>query len=115
MKTYLTVNRIEFIVTYRCNAHCAHCQVDDETRRSRPAAIEADLAAQIVRRICTAYEPRSVMTFGGEPLLYPDVVCAIHAAATACGIPRRDIITNAGVPRSATAARTRRCPRRWTF
>jgi hypothetical protein len=105
MNPYLAVNRIEFEVTYRCNAHCAHCQVDDETRRSRPAAIDADLAAHIVRRVCEVYQPRSVMTFGGEPLLYPDVVCTVHAAATQCGIPQRDVITNAGVPRSADAAR----------
>jgi hypothetical protein len=105
MSAYLTVNRIEFVVTYRCNAHCIHCQVDDETHRTRPAAIDADLAAQIVRRVCEVYEPRSVMTFGGEPLLYPDVVCAVHAAAAECGIPHRDVITNAGVPRPADTAR----------
>jgi hypothetical protein len=40
------------------------------------------------------------MTFGGEPLLYPDVVCAIHKVATDCGIGRREIITNAGWPHS---------------
>jgi MoaA/NifB/PqqE/SkfB family radical SAM enzyme len=39
------------------------------------------------------------MTFGGEPLLYADVVCAIHQAAMQCGIPSRQIITNAGFPR----------------
>jgi hypothetical protein len=105
MNPTLTVNRIEFVVTYRCNAHCAHCQVDDETRRSRPASIEPDLAARIVRRLCEAYQPGSVMTFGGEPLLYPDAVCAVHTAARDCGIPSRSIITNAGVPRLAASAR----------
>ena len=40
------------------------------------------------------------MTFGGEPLLFPEVVCAIHEAAKDCGIGRREIITNAGYPRS---------------
>jgi MoaA/NifB/PqqE/SkfB family radical SAM enzyme len=34
------------------------------------------------------------MTFGGEPLLYPDVVCAIHHEATKMGIPTRQVITN---------------------
>ena len=34
------------------------------------------------------------MTFGGEPLLYPGDVCAIHKAATELGIAKRQIITN---------------------
>jgi len=34
------------------------------------------------------------MTFGGEPLLYADTVCKIHAAARDCGILDRSIITN---------------------
>ena len=45
------------------------------------------------------------MTFGGERLLYPDVVCAIHATATECGIPRREVITNAGAPRTEDKSR----------
>ena len=39
------------------------------------------------------------MTFGGEPLLYPETVCAIHKAATECDIPRRQIITNGYFPK----------------
>ena len=34
------------------------------------------------------------MTFGGEPLLYPDVVCAVHRKAAERGIPTRQLITN---------------------
>lgn len=34
------------------------------------------------------------MTFGGEPLLYPEIVCKIHKAAKEMGIPKRDVITN---------------------
>ena len=45
------------------------------------------------------------MTFGGEPLLFPEVVCAIHETAKFCGIVRREIITNAGYPRSETGFR----------
>jgi MoaA/NifB/PqqE/SkfB family radical SAM enzyme len=40
------------------------------------------------------FEIGSVMCFGGEPLLYPEVVCSIISEAYECGIPRRDIITN---------------------
>lgn len=34
------------------------------------------------------------MTFGGEPLLYPDVICKIHSVAKKMNIPQRQLITN---------------------
>ena len=34
------------------------------------------------------------MTFGGEPLLYPETVCKIHSAAKEMNIPKRELITN---------------------
>lgn len=34
------------------------------------------------------------MTLGGEPLLYPDVVCKIHKTAFGLGIEKRQLITN---------------------
>jgi hypothetical protein len=105
MSAFVDVHRLEFVVTYRCNSFCKHCFVDQDKRRSAPAAIDRDLAVEIVQRVTQAYQPASIMTFGGEPLLYPDVVCAIHATAAACGIPERQVITNAGVPRSAAKAR----------
>ena len=40
------------------------------------------------------YNIESVMTFGGEPLLYPDTVYEIHKAATEINIPKRQLITN---------------------
>jgi hypothetical protein len=100
----MNLRRIEFEVTYRCNSHCKHCQVEENKRSLVPAAIDADLAVKIVRKISRVYHPGSVMTFGGEPLLYLDVVCAIHQAAMQCGIPSRQIITNAGVPHSESLA-----------
>jgi len=99
----IRIHRLEFSVTYRCNAHCKHCQVGQDKRTSRPAAIDGELAARIVHRVASVYPLRSLMTFGGEPLLFPDVVCAIHAAAAQHGIPHRSIITNAGTPRSKAA------------
>lgn len=99
MSQFLTVHRIEFPVTYCCNSRCKHCQLGPSKRALRPAAIEAGLAARIVRDAAAAYPVHSVMTWGGEPLLFPDVVCAIHAAARESGIPFRQIISNIGWPR----------------
>ena len=78
---YLTVNRIEFIVTHRCNSHCKHFQVEDEKRHLRPAAVDEDLALEVVRKVADKYSPRSIMTFGGEPLLYYDAVSYTHLRA----------------------------------
>jgi MoaA/NifB/PqqE/SkfB family radical SAM enzyme len=95
MSRYLTVNRIEFVVTYLCNSKCRHCQLGGEERRSSfPSHIDKDLAVEIVRKVTEEYKPKSIMTFGGEPMLYPDIVYAIHSAATNSGIPRREVITN---------------------
>jgi hypothetical protein len=105
MSQFLSLHRLEFSVTYRCNARCKHCQVGPDQRTSCPAAIDGALAAHIVHRVASVYPLRSLMTFGGEPLLYPDAVCAIHTAAAQEGIPGRSIITNAGVPRSEVAFR----------
>jgi len=106
MKPYIDVNRIEFIVTHRCNSQCKHCEVDQKERKSHPASIDKELAVDIVHKIAQEYSPDSVMTFGGEPLLFSDTVCAIHQAAREEGIPQRQVITNAGWPRSESEFRT---------
>jgi hypothetical protein len=41
------------------------------------------------------------MTFGGEPLLHADAVCAVMCAATELQIPRRQVITNGYFSKSA--------------
>ena len=93
MNEYLkNLNRIEFIVTRACTGRCRHCQNGDPDNSS--GHIDPELAADAVRRLSERYSVESVMTFGGEPLLYPDVVCAIHRAAAGAGIGIRQLITN---------------------
>jgi len=95
MNKYLAVNRIEFAVTYLCNSKCRHCQLGEEEKRKKfPSHIDEDTAVEIVRKVGKKYNPKSIMTFGGEPLLYPEIVSAIHKEATKVGIPVRDVITN---------------------
>ena len=95
MNRYLPVNRIEFAITYLCNSKCRHCQLgEEEERKNFPSHIDKDLAVEIVRKVGKKYNPKSVMTFGGEPLLYPEIVCNIHKEAMKVGIPVRDVITN---------------------
>ena len=86
------LNRIEFVVTMACSGKCKHCSEGEHTNCT--GHIDADVAVKAIREVCDNYKIESLMTFGGEPLLYPEVVCAIHRTATENGIPQRDLITN---------------------
>lgn len=86
------LNRIEFVITMACTGKCKHCSEGEHS--SCTGHIDADAAANAIREVCNHYKIKSLMTFGGEPLLYPEVVCQIHKTATEMGIPQRDLITN---------------------
>jgi MoaA/NifB/PqqE/SkfB family radical SAM enzyme len=59
-----------------------------------PSHVNKDKAVDIVRKVGRVYAPKSIMTFGGESLLYPEIVCAIHEQAKKVSIPVREILTN---------------------
>ena len=93
MNQYLkNLNKIEFVVTYACTGRCKHCSEGDHV--SCGERIDPQIAADAVRKIATEYDIKTVMTFGGEPLLYPDAVYAIIKTATELNISRRQVITN---------------------
>lgn len=86
------LNRIEFVVTIACTGRCKHCS--EGTHIGGGLHIDGDLGADLVRKVCGSYQISSLMTFGGEPLLYPEAVCKIHSAAKEMGIPKQQLITN---------------------
>ncbi|MBR3356991.1 MAG: radical SAM protein [Solobacterium sp.] len=93
MNPYLkNLNRIEFVVTDACTGKCIHCQQGSHERFA--GHIDAGIAVDAVRKICANYTIESLMTFGGESLLFPDIVCQIQRAAAELGIPQRQIITS---------------------
>lgn len=93
MNNYLkNLNRIEFVITLACTGKCKHCSEGDHKLVGEH--IDPDIAAEAVLRIAEKHQIKSVMTFGGEPLLYPEAVCKIHSAATEAEIPKRQLITN---------------------
>ena len=93
MNKYLkNLDKIEFVVTYACTGSCKHCSEGDHKRCGEH--IEPNVAADAVRKIAAAYPIKTVMTFGGEPLLCTDAVCEIQKAALEMNIPRRQVITN---------------------
>lgn len=92
MNAYLkNLNRIEFAVTMACSGKCRHCSQGSHISNEH---IDADKAVQAVYDICSHYKIESLMTFGGEPLLYPETVCKIHSAAKDMKIAQRELITN---------------------
>ena len=73
------LNKIEFVITDACTGRCRHCSEGDHPRTG--VRIDPAVAANAVCRVADAYPIRTVMAFGGEPLLYPDAVYAIISAA----------------------------------
>lgn len=93
MNEYIkNLNRIEFVVTMACSGRCKHCSEGEHI--SNGEHIDADIAVQAIYDVCEHYKIESLMTFGGEPLLYPEVVCKIHETAKRMNVPNRDLITN---------------------
>ena len=97
------LNKIEFVVTYACTGRCKHCSEGDHT--SCGERIDPQIAADAVRKIAAEYDIKTVMTFGGEPLLYPDVVERIMTAAKELNIPTRQVITNGYFSKNADKIR----------
>ena len=91
-KYFKNLNKIEFVVTYACTGRCKHCSEGDHAPCGE--RIDPAIAADAVRKISADYDIKTVMTFGGEPLLYTDAVYAIMTAAKKLNIPKRQIITN---------------------
>ncbi|MDE6592658.1 MAG: radical SAM protein [Oscillospiraceae bacterium] len=92
MNTYVNPDRLEFIVTFACSGKCKHCSLGDPPGKA--VHIDSAAAENAVKSLAGNYKINSVMTFGGEPLLYLETTARIHAAAKAAGIPHRQIITN---------------------
>jgi len=93
MSDYVNLKRLEFLITYGCTSNCIHCY-NTGTEKSYPAHINKIIAVGAVEEIGSKYILDSIMTFGGEPLLYPEIVSAIHEKAANVGVEKRQVITN---------------------
>ena len=104
MNPYLkNLNKIEFVVTYACTGKCKHCSEGDHTACGEH--IDPQIAADAVRKIAAEYEIKTVMAFGGEPLLYTDAVYEIMTVAKELNIPKRQVITNGYFSKNAAKIR----------
>ena len=79
-------------MSYACTGRCKHCSEGDHSACGE--RIDPKIAADAVRKIAAEYDVKTVMTFGGEPLLYTDAVYKIHSAAREMDVPKRQVITN---------------------
>jgi len=105
MNPYLkNLNKLEFVVTYACTGRCKHCSQGEHTAGNQ--GIDPNAAANAVKRVAAAYPIKTVMTFGGEPLLHTEAVCAIMAAATDMGVAKRQVITNGYFSKDAACLET---------
>ena len=104
MNPYLkNLNKIEFVVTYACTGKCKHCSEGDHTACGEH--IDPQIAADAVRKIAAEYEIKTVMAFGGEPLLYTDAVYEIMTVVKELNIPKRQVITNGYFSKNAAKIR----------
>ena len=104
MNQYLkNLNKIEFVVTYACTGRCKHCSEGEHT--SCGERIDPQIASNAVQKIAAEYDIKTVMTFGGEPLLYTDAVYAIMKTGTELNIPKRQVITNGYFSKNADKIR----------
>ena len=93
MNEYLkNLNKIEFVVTNACLGRCRHCSQGDHAGRCE--VIDAGVAVKAIREVAKEYDIKTVMAFGGEPLLFADTVCKIIKTAKELGIPKRQVITS---------------------
>ena len=93
MNNYLkNLSKIEFVLTYACTGSCKHCSEGEHGLCGE--RIDPRVAENAVRRIASAYGIKTVMTFGGEPLLHTEAVYAVMNAAKELNIPKRQVITN---------------------
>ena len=93
MNKYLkNLKKIEFVLTNACTGRCKHCSEGHHS--SCGESIDPNVACDAVRKIASQYDIKTVMTFGGEPLLCPDAVYAIMSNARELGIEKRQVITN---------------------
>ena len=104
MNQYLkNLNKIEFVLTYACTGRCKHCSEGDHA--SHGERIDPEACADAVRKIVAEYDIKTVMAFGGEPLLYTDAVYAIMQTAKELNIPKRQVITNGYFSKNAEKIR----------
>ena len=93
MNQYLKeINKLEFVVTSACLGKCKHCSQGDHIGPF--LYLDANFAKNAIEKIAESYDIKTVMAFGGEPLLKADSVYTIMQTAKEKNIQKRQVITS---------------------
>jgi len=88
----MNVNRLEFVLTEKCNSRCIHCQGAHSPERE--GVIEIDDGLNYLEETTAVTKLDSFMIFGGESMLYPERAIKLFQRAKELGMPEIELITN---------------------
>ena len=94
MADYFHIKRIEFIVTKRCSGHCKHCSVITADKNPDSSYENFIKLKEAVLFVLNKFSVESLMTYGGEPLLYPEITTQLHQIGQSYRISNQELITN---------------------
>ncbi|MBT9146942.1 MAG: hypothetical protein DDT32_00693 [Syntrophomonadaceae bacterium] len=94
MPDFFNVKRIEFVITKKCSGWCEHCSVITTDRNPDNSYADFDKLIEAVQVVVHRFSVASMMTYGGEPLLYPEITSQLHHVGLLHKIPSRELITN---------------------
>ena len=101
MSAFFNVNRMEFLVTKNCNSRCKHCSVITPTTVADCSFANLDKLFSAIEKLIQIFDISSVMTYGGEPLLFPQITTGLHFFFKEKGVVRRELITNGYISKDA--------------
>ena len=103
MNKYVDINRVEFLVTKRCNSKCKHCSVPINSNPYENSYADMEVVKKAIVSIIKNYKVASIMVYGGEPLLYIDKIVDIFDISLKECVQSRDLITSGFISCSVTA------------
>ena len=92
MDKFKNLQKIEFVLTNACTGRCKHCSQGDHSVSG--GCLDAEVAKRCIGSLCSHYDIKTALVFGGEPLIFADTACDIISYASDIGINKRQIITN---------------------
>lgn len=100
----MSIKRLEFVLTEKCNSRCAHCQGAHSPESE--GVIEIEDGFNYLEETTSVTELDSFMIFGGESMLYPERTITLFQKASKLGIPEIELITNGFWGKDREKART---------
>jgi len=98
----LPLKSVNLRFTYHCNVSCAHCYNHSGPRRKRERLDESAML-DLIDQLAGAGIAALNLT-GGEPMLYPDLVCRLIGRARAANVARVSIMSNGAWARTPGCA-----------